>query len=387
MKNSTDTLNKKLFIFFSIIIISSLHYLTATNIHILHDIYQRLYYIPIICAAIWFGMRGGLSVSAVISLIYVGHIVFQWKLMPHVSLQKYLEILIFNLVALTTGLLTEREQKLKNKYHKTADKLKELFERLKKQTKDMIEIEEQLRRADKLTMLGQISAELAHEIRNPLGSIKGTVEIIKGDYSPDDMKYEFIRILEKETKRLDDVLHKYLSFTKSGAFSASMVDVNQVIRETVSFLNLQIEKSGGTIKFDLMDTLPKIKLDSEQLKQVCLNILINGLQAIPETGGEITVTSRIERADDESGSTEYLCMDFKDTGAGIKEELIPDLFKPFSTTKEEGTGLGLSISQKIIEKFGGSIEVESELGKGSTFTIKLPYLKKDEDEEKDIDNR
>jgi signal transduction histidine kinase len=374
---------KKIFIVITIIIFSSLHYFTTTNIHFLHDIYQRLYYIPIICASVWFGIKGGLSASAVISLIYIGHVVFQWKIMPHMELQKYLEIVLFNLVALITGLLTEREQKLKNKYLDTADMLKESYDKLKIQAKDMIEIEEQLRRADRLTMLGQISAELAHEIRNPLGSILGTAEIIKKDYNKDDKQHEFIEIMLKETKRLNDVLKNFLNFTREGEASDEMTDVNLLIHDAVNFLKLQFDKKNVSVALDLDENIEKIKLDGEQLKQVFFNIIINGVQSMP-TGGKLTITTGIKNDD----GKDFLCIDFVDTGIGISEKNIENLFKPFYTSKNEGTGLGLSISQKIIEKFDGEITVQSRINAGSTFTVKLPYLSgKENAEKKDINNR
>jgi two-component system NtrC family response regulator len=321
-------------------------------------------------------MKDGLTASAIISVIYFIHIIFQWKLKPTISLQKYLEIIIFNLVALMTGLLTEREQKQKNMYHETADKLKESYEKLKERTKQMIEIEEQLRRADKLTMLGQISAELAHEIRNPLSSIKGTVEIIKDDYTPDDKKYEFIRILTKETNRLNDVLNNFLNFTKGKVSTPSMVDVNLLVHDVINFLRLQFNKKKIKIVLKLDEHIGKINLEGEQLKQVFLNIIINAIQSMP-SGGNLTITTRKVRVQEsKENALDHLYIDFKDTGAGMKEDTIKNLFKPFYTSKEDGTGLGLSISQKIVEKFDGEILVKSELDEGSTFTVKESMRKK-----------
>ncbi len=372
MKNDRNAiLNKKLFIFICIVIITNLHFFTTTKIHMLHDVYQRLYYLPIIFAAIWFGVKGGLTTSAIISVIYFTHIVFSWKMNPDVSLQKFLETILFNIVALTTGLLAEREQKLKNKYHETADKLKELYDRLKKQTKDIIELEEQLRRADKLTMLGQISAELAHEIRNPLGSIKGTAEILQQDFPKDDEKYEFVEILMKETNRLNDVLNNFLNFTKEKTASAAVVDVNLLITDVTSFLQIQLKKKNVVIKTDLDKNLSQPKLEGEQLKQVFFNIIINAVQAMPG-GGALTITTHKETTVIKGESVDHVFIDFTDTGTGIDDDMINDLFKPFCTSKEQGTGLGLSISNKIIEKFGGEILVKSVLGEGSTFTVKLP---------------
>ncbi len=387
-------LSRKQFIWISIIAITSMHYLTPTQLHKFHDVYQRLYYIPIISAAVWYGTKHSIRVSVVISILYSLHIIFQWGWGGHaghgmransadIMLPKFLEIVIFNLVALVTGVITDREKKIKDKYLQTAEKLKESYHKLKVQTKEMIDIEEQLRRADRLTILGQISAELAHEIRNPLGSIKGTVEIIKSDYSKDDKKYEFIEIMVKETNRLNEVLDNFLRFSKGKAQPTSSVNINSLLNEVMSFLNINITKNRVTLKIELKENLPMVILNGEQLKQVFFNIVINAIQSMPD-GGTLSVKTDMESDKNKS----YLTIAFIDTGVGIRDEDLDKLFEPFHTSKEEGTGLGLSISQKIIEKFGGQITINSVLGKGSTFTVKLPI--KDEEiysNEENSDNR
>jgi len=184
------------------------------------------------------------------------------------------------------------------------------------------------------------------------------------------------------------VLSNFLNFTKSSAIAASMVDVNRLLHDVVNFFSPQLKKNKVDVTLSLNDGLPSIKLDGEQLKQVFYNIVINAIQAMAKSGGKLAISTRTEGAKDDESVSNYLCVDFSDSGVGIKQDVIDDLFKPFYTSKDEGTGLGLSISHKIIEKFDGTISVTSEVGNGSTFTVKLPYLKRDEDEEeKDTDNR
>src|SRR5689334_869915 len=169
-----------------ILSISLLHYLTPLHLPYLHDIFQRLYYFPIILAALWFGFRGGLACSLVVSIAYAPHILFQWGGHLTMGMEKYLEILLYNIVGGVTGLLSQRERERSLELQKTAEGLEESYNKLQAQSERIIAIEEQLRRAEKLSTLGEMAAVLAHEIRNPLGSIRGTAEILRDDYRPGD---------------------------------------------------------------------------------------------------------------------------------------------------------------------------------------------------------
>ena len=157
----------------SILGISLLHYLTPLHRPVLHDIFQRLYYIPIIYAGFWFGLRGGLLSSILVSFLYAPHILFQWGIGPSLEMEKFLEIVLYNVVGGTTGFLSQREQERRVELESIAHGLEESYRKLQSQADLIIGIEEQLRRAERLSALGELSAVLAHEVRNPLGSIRG----------------------------------------------------------------------------------------------------------------------------------------------------------------------------------------------------------------------
>ncbi len=352
----------------SIIGISLLHYLTPLHLPILHDIFQRLYYIPIIFAAFWFGMRGGVVASIIVSVMYAPHVLFQWGVHPAMEMEKYLEIVLYNVVGGITGYLSQREEERRLQLQQTALGLDESYKKLQSQTDLIIGIEEQLRRAERLSALGELSAVLAHEIRNPLGSIRGTAEILRDDFPAGDRKYEFLEILIKETDRLNRVVEDFLGHARPLQVERETCDLVSELQDTVSLVSGEADMRGVRLEFTAK-ALPQVAGDREKLRQVFLNLILNGVQATGR-GGRVTITAT-QRTSGE-GRPDVVELIFADTGEGIDPALLPRIFEPFFTTKPGGTGLGLAITHKIIESLGGSIEVESAPGKGSRFRVQLP---------------
>ncbi len=344
--------------------ISLLHYLTPLHLHYLHDIYQRLYYLPIILAALWYGFRGGLLCSIFVSIVYAPHILFQWGGHLTVEMEKYLEIVMYNIVGSVTGLLAQRERERSLELQRTAEGLEKSYSKLQAQSERIIAIEEQLRRSEKLSTLGEMAAVLAHEIRNPLGSIRGTAEILKDDYKPGDPKHEFIEIQIKETERLNRVVEDFLHMARPQPVDMRPCQVQDEL-DTILFL-VSNDARERQIKLVLQPpAVPVIiSADGEKLRQAFLNIAINALQATPPGGSVIISTTVYQTA---------LCeIRFRDTGPGIDAETLGRIFEPFFTTKPDGTGLGLAITRRIIESHGGTLLVESEPGHGTTVTVRLP---------------
>jgi two-component system, NtrC family, sensor histidine kinase HydH len=353
----------------SVIEISLLHYLTPLHLPQLHDLFQRLYYFPIIFAAFWFGIRGGLCTSIAVSILYVPHILFQWQVRPSLELEKFLEIVLYNVVGGITGYLSQREEMRREELRRTAEGLQESYRKLQGQADLIISIEEQLRRAERLSAAGELSAVLAHEIRNPLGSIKGTAEILRDDYSPGDRKYEFLQILLKETDRLNTVVEDFLGLARPGSPAEHPFDVSAELSEVAALSKPEAEARGVRILFSAAAPCI-ISGDREKLRQAFLNLTLNGLQATPR-GGSLSIT--VEPA--EGNSVKIV---FSDTGTGIAAENLERIFRPFFSTRRDGTGLGLAITQKIVEGHGGRISVESEPGRGTTFRMVLPVRRQGE---------
>ena len=352
----------------SILGISLLHYLTPLHRPILHDIFQRLYYIPIIYAAFWFGLRGGLASSIVVSFLYAPHILFQWGIGPSLEMEKFLEIVLYNVVGGTTGFLSQREEERRIQVERTAHGLEDSYRKLQSQADLIIGIEEQLRRAERLSAVGEMSAVLAHEVRNPLGSIRGTAEILMDDFHPGDRKYEFLEILIKETDRLNRVVEEFLQLARPVQVEQETSDLQEELAQVVTLVSAEAASRGVQLQLAPAD-LPPVRGDREKLRQVFLNLILNGVQATGR-GGLLAVAAReIPAGEDTSHAVE---ISFTDTGEGMAPEVLRRIFEPFYTTKEGGTGLGLAIAQKIIESHGGRIEVTSTPGKGTTFNVNLP---------------
>jgi signal transduction histidine kinase len=232
--------------------------------------------------------------------------------------------------------------------------------------KDITEItamEDQLKRADRLSALGVLAAGIAHEIRNPLTGMKMIVQLLESEFPEDDARIEPLGIIQKEIDRLEGIIGNLLDFARPSKPKAIKVCPEEVVNATLLLVKNQMHKQG--VKFDksVLENCPTIVGDPDQLKQVFLNILTNAIHALNK-GGSLKVSI------DHIG--EFVSISFEDDGIGIPQEKIQDIFNPFMTTKEDGTGLGLSMAQRIVEEHGGKIEVHSVLGEGSKFEVFLP---------------
>jgi signal transduction histidine kinase len=282
---------------------------------------------------------------------------------PFLDVYNYVELFLFLLIGGVTGVLSQMERNQRLRHEEALSRLDESHRKLREQTDVLFQTEEQLRRADRLSALGELSAGMAHEIRNPLGSIKGAVEILKDDYSPDEPKYEFIRILLKETDRLNCILQEFLGFARPKQPEFQQADVNEALESVLTLTAQEARKAGVAVQKRLDASIGRRSLDAGMLRQAFLNLVLNAIQAMP-AGGVLTVESVLR-----DGLIEIR---IADTGVGLSEELRKKLFSPFFTTKKNGTGLGLAITYRIIENHRGRIDVASEPGKGTTFTVKIP---------------
>jgi two-component system, NtrC family, sensor histidine kinase HydH len=344
--------------------ISLLHYLAPLRLAMLHDIFQRLYYIPIILSAYWFGFRGGIGCAILVTLCYAPHILFQWGGHLSMEMEKYLEVLLYNVVGGITGFLSQQERSRREQLEETAKGLEASYQQLQGQSELIIRIEEQLRRAERLSALGELSAILAHEIRNPLASIRGTAEILMEQGAPPESRKEFLGILIKESDRLNRVVEEFLRMARPEPLTRKECDINEELSNMMKLL--AAEARGKKVDLQLKTAaLPQFLGDGEKLRQGFMNMILNAIQAC--SGGGRVLVSTLFNPD--SSCIEIVC---RDNGPGIAPHAINQIFEPFFTTKGNGTGLGLPITRKIIEKHGGSIDVQSEPGQGATFKVQLP---------------
>jgi len=229
-------------------------------------------------------------------------------------------------------------------------------------------------RTDRLATLGELAAGAAHEIRNPLTSIRSTIQYLSKDFTNDHEKFEMFNEIINEVERINKILQGLLSFARPTKGNVSEINLELLINQVIMFLNSSIKKHKISVKLDCLTDNTFIQGDAEQLKQVFLNTFLNAIEAMAENpeGRPRLLNISIEKGISIAGEKNFLVISIEDFGKGIEQKDIENIFNPFFTTKEEGTGLGLAISYGIIKNHEGDIEVTSEVGKGSCVRIKLP---------------
>lgn len=235
----------------------------------------------------------------------------------------------------------------------------------------MIEMEEQVRRQERLATVGSLAAGIAHEIRNPLASLSGSIQVLQGELDLKGDNQHLMNIVLRETDRLNTIITEFLEYARPRASMEERISLSSVIDETIMLLRNSRDFKECTVIVREIDPGLVLKGDSQRLRQVFWNLLINSCQAMP-LGGEIRISAQPVFMPEEPLNTEWLAIAVSDTGEGIEPEFLEKLFNPFFTTKTGGTGLGLAIAYRIIEDHGGAIDVKSEKGKGTRFTIRLP---------------
>jgi signal transduction histidine kinase len=273
------------------------------------------------------------------------------------------------------GVLIIRDERLREAY--SSDEI-ELFRGVATSigiTVQNSQVYERMKERDRLAALGQMAAGLAHEIRNPLGSIKGAAQYLQPGHTATATREgtrEFLDIIIEEVNRLNKIVSQFLDYARPYRGEQRQLDVADVLKKTMALFAKEAEDQGKVeIVTDFADRMPPVRADAEQLLQVFLNLSLNALQAMP-SGGKLLVSTALRRSTRRGAVAAFMEVRFRDTGVGIPAGDLKNLFIPFFTTKEKGTGLGLPISQRIIENHGGTIEVRSQPGEGATFTVLLP---------------
>lgn len=258
---------------------------------------------------------------------------------------------------------------------KIYQQLEKSHHQLQNSHQELEQAQYQLIRTEKLAALGQLAAGVAHEINNPLGTITIYAHILLRSTDADDPRRDDIELIVNEANRTKDIVQGLLSFARETKLKPGDTDINELLEDTLGLLVNQSLFQNIKIKKGLAKDLPTVFADGTQLKQVFINIILNAAQAMEGKGGIVITTWREKN---------IIKIKILDTGPGIPPEHVGKLFNPFFTTKEKGTGLGLAISYGIIERHSGKIDVATELGKGSTFTISLPIGDSDQGIQDDV---
>ena len=225
------------------------------------------------------------------------------------------------------------------------------------------ELEEELRHNEKLAALGKMAAGVAHELRNPLSSIKGLAVLLRSRFNEDTSDQETADILVREVERLNRSIGELLDYARPHNLETMRISLVPVLKKAMSLIRVDAEAMGIAMKEDFAENLPLIEADQDKLNQVFLNLFLNSVQAM-ENGGILQVGTSVE-------NNRVICT-IEDTGCGVEPQYASKVFDPYFTTKNEGTGLGLAISAKIVEEHGGTIEFESIANKGTIVKVSLP---------------
>lgn len=331
------------------------HILPLADLHG-HVVFQHLYYLPVVIAALSFGWQGGLAAAVFAGISHAPYIYLTWRVDPSATVDQILEIPLFCVAAVVAGILSERERTQREHLERTTTQLAAVYHELQ-------ESFERMKRVERLSAVGQLSAGLAHEIRNPLASIAGAVGIIERNSDSESKRGECLSIIKRETDRLNRLLTSFLDFARPRAPRYQTIDLSSALDSVIALATHAVDRKPIVLRKETPVNLPAFECDPEQLKQVLLNLLINAIQASPN-GSNVVLSARCE------GSKVFIQV--KDEGAGIAPEIREKIFDPFFTTKESGTGLGLSVAHQIIEQHGGILTAEANADKGMTFSVVLP---------------
>lgn len=308
--------------------------------HWIHAVHSRFCYIPIVVAAAWFGLRGGIWTATAITITVLPY-VFGAKSSEHNFAGEVVEIVFYFALALLIGALVDREWRARRRQQ---------------------EMRIQLERSQKLSLVGQVAAGVAHELKNPLASIKGAVEIISDDNTGESDRSEFKEILLREIKRMDGTVTEFLEFARPKATRIEEVDLSNLLQSSLRQVEPQATKESIHITEEVAPAII-IPGDREKLHQLILNIVLNAIQA-SQPGAMVHVSLRRQGNQVE--------MEFRDSGRGMSPQDLERIFEPFYTTRASGSGLGLAIVKSIIEAHGGAIDIQSKVNAGTTVTVKLP---------------
>jgi two-component system NtrC family sensor kinase len=243
-----------------------------------------------------------------------------------------------------------------------------LYQEIQESMEAQRQAEMQLVRSARLAAVGEMAAGVAHELNNPLTTVAGFIELVLDELPEDASQRQDLELVLREAKRARGVVRRLLDFSRPTDNLRIRTDLNELVSEVLTLVQHLIRTNGVTLQVELSEDLPWIAVDPNQIKQVLLNLVHNALQAMPR-GGLLSVSTKLA----EREAVEYLTVTVRDNGIGIQPEHLERIFEPFFTTRPvgSGTGLGLSVSYGIVNEHGGILEVESQLGQGSCFTVWL----------------
>lgn len=341
----------------TLLFISYLHYSTAPGISQLHAVYRYFYFLPIVYGALQFGYWGGLLTALATTLLFVPHILWRWDIQTMDAFNDTLVVFVFFGVALITGLTIDRLRRVQSEQAEMARKLALSLEQLQVQG-------EELRRAERLNSLGTLAGGLAHEIRNPVGIIRASAQLL--ELEGDESATETVHVIHQETSRIEQLIQELLTYAGDDGPKRMPTDLYALIQQTCKRLQPIVETSNIQLRVDVPPEEVTADVDASQIEKALINLCMNAIQALAGQGVITVAACSID-----SPPTKIQIV-VADNGPGILPADLSRIFDPFFSTKDSGIGLGLSVVQRIVEDHGGSIHVTSQEDFGTTFTLELP---------------
>lgn len=339
--------------------IGMLHFVTPGHDMFLHDTWRRLSYLPITVGALFFGLRGGLLMAFVNSIAFIPHLLLFIGKSPMTYRSELTEVLLYFVAGALLGSLANRERRLAERYQAVSLTLEGTLTRLKEDAKTLLSFEEQLRVSQRQAVAGELSTSLAHEIKNPLGAIRGAAEIILDEAPEGSHSQRFAGILITETERLDKTLSGMLTMATPVVGEA---EERRPLKAVVDHVNdtmaMRLKDRDIYISMHCGERAAEVMVAGDKVSQVLVNLVLNAVAAVGSDGHIRVSAIRLGDA---------CSLSVVDNGPGIDPELLPILFDPFVTGRDGGTGLGLSISRRIAESLGGTLIARNLEGGGAEF--------------------
>jgi len=318
--------------------ITALIYATQITILPYHIFYRELYFLPIILAGFWLGLRRALLISFSISFLYTPFVIIHWQGLSPSDIDRIMEIFLYNIDAFILGFLRDRQL---SEYQRNLE-------------------------LERLAAMGTAVSGVAHEMKTPLVAIGGFSKMVQRKFQEDDPSYKKLDIVLQEARRLENMVKEMLDFTRPLKLDRSEEDLNNVVERGLAVVGRMAEDRKVALELNLDRDLPLIPLDILRMEQVVINLVNNAIQASPDGEKVVVSTLRI---------SEYAAIEVIDCGCGIPIEQRENIFTPFFSTKKEGTGLGLPIVKKIVESQNGRVELSDNPGGGIIFRVLLPMMR------------
>jgi len=327
--------------------------------------YYLIYFLPVMTAALFFEITGTLIWTAITSAAYCSLLIPAlqfYEFTPEGAKELALRNIFFFLAAVVVNPFVSENRRQAERYRRLAEELAETNRRLEL-------AQEEARRSERLAALGQLTAGLAHEIRNPLAVIRGSAETLtRRLQSADPLTTEVAGYITSEVNRLNTVVTRFLNFARPLKLERAPTPIPPLLDRAVKVASERWPEAKVEVVRHYAEGLPKMNVDPDLSEQALVNLVLNAFEAMKETGGKLILSVAAASFDARNGVE----IDIEDTGPGVPPELREQIFNPFFTTKKEGVGLGLSLVSKIVDDHRGWLRLSSEPGKGACFRVFLP---------------